>query len=53
MTPTPKQQEIINDLHRFKVLVCGRKFGKTEIGVETVLGEALERPNKDLKLRQN
>ena len=48
MTPTPKQQEIINDLHRFKVLVCGRKFGKTEIGVETVLGEALERPNKDL-----
>jgi hypothetical protein len=26
----PKQQEILQDPHRFKVLSCGRRFGKTE-----------------------
>ena len=26
----PKQAEILEDEHRFKVLVCGRRFGKTE-----------------------
>ena len=38
---TPKQEIILLDEHRFKVLVCGRKFGKTELAIEHIFGETL------------
>jgi hypothetical protein len=33
-TPHPAQQVIINEAKRFNVLACGRRFGKTLIGIE-------------------
>lgn len=32
--PTSPQISILNDRHRFRVLVCGRKFGKTTVSIE-------------------
>ncbi len=32
-TPHPHQKEIVEDTHRFKVVVCGRRFGKTTFAV--------------------
>jgi phage FluMu gp28-like protein len=31
-TPHPIQLEVLQDPHRFKVLACGRRWGKTELG---------------------
>lgn len=42
--PHSKQQEIIDDDHRFKVVVCGRRFGKTVFAVNELLYEALTTP---------
>src|ERR1700674_3398306 len=48
MEPTPKQATIIQNKHRFKVVVCGRKFGKTEVAIEHILGESLEKGDKEI-----
>lgn len=37
----PNQQQIINDTHRFKVVACGRRFGKTTFAVNELLYNAL------------
>lgn len=37
----PAQTEIANDLHRFRVVVCGRKFGKTTLACEELMGKAI------------
>ena len=31
--PHPKQQELLDDKHRYKVIRCGRRFGKTVYAV--------------------
>ena len=36
-----KQLEIFNDSHRFKVICCGRRFGKTRLAAYTVIIWAL------------
>lgn len=36
---TPAQHKIGADKHRFKVLVCGRRFGKTTLAVEEIKGK--------------
>lgn len=36
-----RQQEILEDQHRFKVVVCGRQFGKTSLGVVMCIASAL------------
>lgn len=35
-TLTPAQADIIKDTHRFRVVVCGRKFGKTTTSSEEI-----------------
>jgi hypothetical protein len=42
--PHPHQKEIIEDKHRYKVVVCGRRFGKTSFAINELLYNAL---NKD------
>jgi PBSX family phage terminase large subunit len=32
------QKQIVADLHRFRILVCGRKFGKTTLASEEITG---------------
>ena len=44
MIPTTAQNTIANDLHRFRVLVCGRRFGKTTLAVEEIKGKVLYNP---------
>lgn len=36
----PAQSEIVNDLHRFRVVNCGRRFGKTVLAIYEMLGKA-------------
>ena len=48
MIPTPSQKQIGIDTHRFRVLVCGRKFGKTELAIEEILGKVLFKGNKEI-----
>lgn len=38
------QKEIAKDKHRFRVLNCGRRFGKTMLAVEEIKGVALYKP---------
>lgn len=38
---TPAQAQIAKDNHRFRVVNCGRRFGKTTEAVEEIKGEAL------------
>ena len=37
----PAQNRIAADTHRFRVLNCGRRFGKTTLALEEMLGIAL------------
>jgi len=46
---TPTQKIIAKDKHRFRVLVCGRKWGKTELAIEEIAGVAfVGKPNKEI-----
>src|ERR1035437_4054713 len=44
MILTPSQNKIGEDIHRFRVLNCGRRFGKTTLAIEEIKGKALSRP---------
>lgn len=44
MILTPAQNQIASDLHRFRVLNCGRRFGKTSLAIEEIKGKALAKP---------
>lgn len=44
MILTPSQGTIAKDLHRFRVVNCGRRFGKTTEAIEEIKGKALARP---------
>lgn len=46
MTLTPSQRIIAKDRTRFRVLCCGRRFGKTTLAVEEIKGKALSRPSR-------
>jgi phage FluMu gp28-like protein len=41
-TPYPIQLDVLQDTHRFKVLACGRRWGKTELG-KAIAIEAAQR----------
>jgi hypothetical protein len=43
MELTPAQDTIAQDTHRFRVLICGRKFGKTTISSQEILGFSIYR----------
>ncbi len=44
MILTPAQNIIAEDTHRFRVLNCGRRFGKTTLAVEEIKGKCLAKP---------
>lgn len=44
MILTGAQNTIAADLHRFRVLNCGRRFGKTSLAIEEIKGKALGKP---------
>lgn len=46
MELTPAQETIVRDRHRFRVVVCGRKFGKTTLEAEELLGRAIFKDNQ-------
>lgn len=43
---TPAQSIIAKDRHRFRVLNCGRRFGKTVLAVEEMVGVALAKKDR-------
>jgi PBSX family phage terminase large subunit len=46
MILTPAQNQIASDLHRFRVLNCGRRFGKTSLAIEEIKGKAVARESR-------
>lgn len=40
----PAQAQILTDTHRFRVINCGRRFGKTTLAVEEIKSLAISRP---------
>lgn len=46
MQLTPAQEQIAADLHRFRVVVCGRKFGKTTLTSVELIGKAIAENNR-------
>ena len=46
MKLTTPQAAIISDTHRFRVLVCGRKFGKTTLSSEELVAAAVSKPGQ-------
>lgn len=45
MRLTPAQTTIASDTHRFRIVCCGRRFGKTTEGIEEIKGKALAKPS--------
>jgi len=45
MVLTPAQNEIAEDTHRYRILACGRKFGKTTLAIEELIGAAIFHDN--------
>lgn len=43
MNLTKPQSEIVSDTHRFRVVNCGRQFGKTTLAIEEMKGMALSK----------
>lgn len=46
MKLTPSQSLIAKDTHRFRVLCCGRRFGKTVLAVEEMVGVAIKKKDR-------
>ena len=46
MLLTPTQSQVAKDLHRFRVLRCGRRWGKSSLAVEEIKGVAISKPSK-------
>lgn len=46
MRLTPAQSLIAKDRHRFRVLNCGRRFGKTVLAVEEMVGVAIAKKDR-------
>jgi hypothetical protein len=42
----PTQNQVAADLHRFRIVDCGRRWGKTTLAVEEMKGRCLARPSK-------
>lgn len=48
MQLTPAQQLIAKDKHRFRVVNCGRRFGKTTLAVYEMLAAAISHKDKEV-----
>lgn len=42
----PAQEDIVKDTHRFRVLDCGRRFGKTTVAIEEMYGKLLAKQSR-------
>lgn len=42
------QSDIVNDTHRFRVLACGRRWGKTTVGIAVMLKMIRDQANKTI-----
>lgn len=47
------QSEVAKDLHRFRVLRCGRRWGKTHLIAEEIKGIAISRPSRIAYIANN
>lgn len=45
MILTPSQVEIAKDIHRFRVVRAGRRFGKSYLAAEEIKGKAIAKPS--------
>lgn len=48
MTLTPSQSSIAKDTHRFRVVCCGRRFGKTTLAVLEMVAKAVYGDNRTI-----
>ena len=48
-----KQSLIAKDLHRFRVIRCGRRFGKTALMAEEIKGVAISKPSRIAYIANN
>lgn len=48
MKLTPAQSQIAKDTHRFRVLNCGRRFGKTTLAIWEILGKAISKSDRNV-----
>lgn len=46
MLLTPPQSQIAKDTHRFRVLCCGRRFGKTVLAIEEMVAVAIAKQDR-------
>lgn len=46
MVLTPAQNQIARDTHRFRIVNCGRRFGKTTLAIEEIKGKALSKQTR-------
>ena len=53
MILTLAQTEIAQDTHRFRVLRCGRRFGKTSLIAEEIKGITISKPSKIAYIANN
>lgn len=53
MVLTPSQSVIAKDTHRFRVLRCGRRFGKTFLISEEIKGVAIAKPSRIAYIANN
>lgn len=47
------QKIIVKDNHRFRVLRCGRRFGKTVLAAKEIKGKAISRPQRIVYVANN
>ena len=50
---TPTQKIAVTDSHRFRVLRCGRRWGKTSLIAEEIKGLAVSRPARIAYIANN
>src|SRR3972149_2860045 len=53
MILTKAQSAIAIDRHRFRVLRCGRRFGKTTLEAEEIKGKAISKPSRIAYIANN
>ncbi len=46
MILTPAQTIVASDVHRFRVVLAGRRFGKSQLAIEEIKGMAISRPSR-------
>ena len=44
----PSQSKIAKDTHRFRVVNCGRRFGKTSLAVQEMVAKAIAKDNQNI-----